>query len=288
MHDAARSGPIASSDSDAGRWLDANGMSGDLFGQSEPFSGTWPTLLRSRGAVVSAADAGAPHRRERVFIVAWPAADAQDWGQQPQLPGGADGSELGQAWQDAGRVGERPGPGAGAGDSAGRDPARTAADPERDGRQRRATEDPGGADVAGAGSRAEAAGRGPAAADAYGQDAGPQRGGGGAAASAGPGDGPERRASPDLPSVVALLKTPTAQLATNGGSQHPDKRREGGTGRRWPTRWSRAAADTRGEGTIGGTPAAGGGLRLLPTPTARLGTIRAGGRTRPGTRDPSR
>jgi hypothetical protein len=28
----------------------------------------------------------------------------------------------------------------------------------------------------------------------------------------------------------ALLKTPTAQLAVNGGSQHPDKRREGGHG----------------------------------------------------------
>lgn len=27
-----------------------------------------------------------------------------------------------------------------------------------------------------------------------------------------------------------LLKTPTAQLAVNGGSQHPDKRREGGHG----------------------------------------------------------
>src|ERR1019366_9170256 len=30
--------------------------------------------------------------------------------------------------------------------------------------------------------------------------------------------------------AVALLKTPTAQLAVNGGSQHPDKRRAGGHG----------------------------------------------------------
>jgi hypothetical protein len=30
--------------------------------------------------------------------------------------------------------------------------------------------------------------------------------------------------------VPALLKTPTAQLAVNGGSQHPDKRRAGGHG----------------------------------------------------------
>lgn len=35
---------------------------------------------------------------------------------------------------------------------------------------------------------------------------------------------------PDLPEAVALLKTPTAQLASNGGSQHPDKRRAGGHG----------------------------------------------------------
>jgi hypothetical protein len=31
-------------------------------------------------------------------------------------------------------------------------------------------------------------------------------------------------------SSPGLLKTPTAQLAVNGGSQHPDKRREGGHG----------------------------------------------------------
>ncbi|WP_242091507.1 hypothetical protein [Curtobacterium sp. DN_7.5] len=29
---------------------------------------------------------------------------------------------------------------------------------------------------------------------------------------------------------VLMLKTPTAQLAVNGGSQHPEKRREGGHG----------------------------------------------------------
>ena len=33
-----------------------------------------------------------------------------------------------------------------------------------------------------------------------------------------------------LAMAVQLLKTPTAQLAVNGGSQHPDKRREGGHG----------------------------------------------------------
>jgi len=30
--------------------------------------------------------------------------------------------------------------------------------------------------------------------------------------------------------VTPLLKTPTAQLAINGGSQHPDKRKAGGHG----------------------------------------------------------
>lgn len=33
-----------------------------------------------------------------------------------------------------------------------------------------------------------------------------------------------------LPAVVQLLKTPTTNLATNGGSQHPDKRKQGGHG----------------------------------------------------------
>lgn len=35
---------------------------------------------------------------------------------------------------------------------------------------------------------------------------------------------------PSLAETTALLKTPTAQLAVNGGSQHPDKRRAGGHG----------------------------------------------------------
>ena len=34
----------------------------------------------------------------------------------------------------------------------------------------------------------------------------------------------------DLREAIALLKTPTAQLAVNGGSQHPDKRKAGGHG----------------------------------------------------------
>jgi DNA (cytosine-5)-methyltransferase 1 len=44
----------------------------------------------ARWATVSAADAGAPHRRERVFITAWPAADAECDG-QPGRPAGSAG-----------------------------------------------------------------------------------------------------------------------------------------------------------------------------------------------------
>jgi hypothetical protein len=51
-----------------------------------------------------------------------------------------------------------------------------------------------------------------------------------------------------LTDAVALLKTPTAQLAVNGGSQHPDKRRAGGHG---PTLADQVECE------------------LLPTPAAR-------------------
>jgi hypothetical protein len=38
------------------------------------------------------------------------------------------------------------------------------------------------------------------------------------------------RSDENRPQGQVLLKTPTAQIAVNGGSQHPDKRREGGHG----------------------------------------------------------
>jgi hypothetical protein len=41
-------------------------------------------------------------------------------------------------------------------------------------------------------------------------------------------DGIRRRTTGSLTKDLLLLKTPTAQLASNGGSQHPDKRRSGG------------------------------------------------------------
>jgi DNA (cytosine-5)-methyltransferase 1 len=99
-------------------------------------------------------------------------------------------------------------------------------------------------------------------------------------------------AAPDAPTnmTAGLLKTPTAQLAVNGGSQHPDKRRAGGHG---PTLADQVehellptpmAADGGWAGDADGKGArassSGYGLRntsreiaagdhLLPTPTAR-------------------
>jgi DNA (cytosine-5)-methyltransferase 1 len=58
------------------------------------------------------------------------------------------------------------------------------------------------------------------------------------------------RGGPSYGLEDVLLKTPTAQLAVNGGSQHPDKRRAGGHG---PTLADQVEHE------------------LLPTPTARLG-----------------
>jgi hypothetical protein len=88
--------------------------------------------------------------------------------------------------------------------------------------------------------------------------------------------------------TAALLKTPTAHLAVNGGSQHPDKRRQGGHG---PTLADQVehtllptptAVDGKGPNPLGRDrdgkprPLSDDDLptsvaRLLPTPTARLG-----------------
>jgi DNA (cytosine-5)-methyltransferase 1 len=61
-------------------------------------------------------------------------------------------------------------------------------------------------------------------------------------------DGSRRNTTGSLTKDLLLLKTPTAQLAVNGGSQHPDKRRAGGHG---PTLADQVEHE------------------LLPTPTAR-------------------
>ena len=87
--------------------------------------------------------------------------------------------------------------------------------------------------------------------------------------------------------VAILLKTPTSQLAVNGGSQHPDKRRQGGHGptladeveHLLPTPQAADAVGSRVESELGGTRPSGAKRSislstatahgpLLPTPTA--------------------
>lgn len=135
--------------------------------------------------VLAASDVEAPHRRERVFIVAWP-ADAES---------------------DTRRLADR---------------ARAhAADTDRPGRGRVGRVDPGGrdADKLGRADRHGAPGEPaphvmlptPKTTDGH---------------HSSPADA--RRHSPGLRAVEHLLPTPSANVATNGGSQHPDKRRAGG------------------------------------------------------------
>lgn len=101
------------------------------------------------------------------------------------------------------------------------------------------------------------------------------------AAKGSPGD--HRRHSPALRVVDhLLLRTPTAQLAVNGGSQHPDKRKAGGHG---PTLADEVEHLCATDGTKGGPNQRGsaGDLmlpsavhRLLPTPRAQDGAVSHG------------
>jgi hypothetical protein len=83
--------------------------------------------------------------------------------------------------------------------------------------------------------------------------------------------------SPNLMTVVSLLKTPTAQLAVNGGSQHPDKRTAGGHGPTLADQVEHLLPTPRAtDGTKGGPGQRGSSgdlmlpsaVMLLPTPTA--------------------
>ncbi len=92
----------------------------------------------------------------------------------------------------------------------------------------------------------------------------------------------------DLPEAIALLKTPTAQLAVNGGSQHPDKRRAGGHGPTLADQLEHLLPTPQASGGRAGAEAETGNARpsgakrslkmatavtqLLPTPRATDGT----------------
>ena len=101
------------------------------------------------------------------------------------------------------------------------------------------------------------------------------------------------KASESLPDAMALLKTPTSQLAVNGGSQHPEKRREGGHGptladeveHLLPTPQAHDSANPKTAEQVAAMRAQGHGVRnlnevaaneLLPTPSAALAS---GGQT---------
>lgn len=101
-------------------------------------------------------------------------------------------------------------------------------------------------------------------------------------------DGYQRSTTGSLTKDLLMLKTPTAQLAVNGGSQHPDKRRAGGHGptladqveHELPPTPTRADGE-RGSGTYcRGNPTLAGAL--LPTPN--VADASRGHKTRSGDR----
>jgi hypothetical protein len=84
----------------------------------------------------------------------------------------------------------------------------------------------------------------------------------------------------DGPACSSLLKTPTAQLAVNGGSQHPDKRKAGGHGPTLADEVEHLLPTPRAtDGTKGGPNQRGSSgdlmlpsaVMLLPTPRATRG-----------------
>ena len=83
-----------------------------------------------------------------------------------------------------------------------------------------------------------------------------------------------------------LLKTPTAQLAVNGGSQHPDKRRAGGHGPTLADQVEHLLPTPRAtDGTKGGPNQRGSsGDLMLPSAVMLLPTPRASDTGTPGRR----
>lgn len=149
----------------------------------------------ARWACVRASDVGAPHRRERLFAVAWPAADAAHVGHERSRrardggPGPADGRRS---------ASDAPGEQVGAGGLARARAGRAAPHAEGDGRHERRAE------PAGIKRGSDAAERGATPADAVRQQPVPVAGGGGAAVAELAGTAAadatgERRAGRDQP-----------------------------------------------------------------------------------------
>jgi len=226
-----RPGPIASWDTGSGSWLDANGMNGDLFGQSEPFSGTWPVSGMTRNGVAYPQ----PTR-------AHPTAGS---GSSSLLPTPAAGNfndgETLESWEARRQANLAKGiNGNGQGT-----PLAIAA--------QQLLPTPEASDATGGRVAAEMGGQRPSG---------------------------SKRAVTVATAVTHLLKTPTAQLATNGGSQDPEKRKAGGHGptladqvehQLLPT--PRATDGTKGgpnqRGSSGDLMLPSAVMDLLPTPAAR-------------------
>lgn len=100
-------------------------------------------------------------------------------------------------------------------------------------------------------------------------------------------DGLPRSNTGNLRETVAMLRTPTAQLAVNGGSQHPDKRRVGGHGPTLADEVEHLLPTPRAtDGTNGGPNQRGssGDLMLPSAVTNLLPTPRASDTGTPGRR----
>ena len=90
--------------------------------------------------------------------------------------------------------------------------------------------------------------------------------------------------------ALRLLKTPTSQLAVNGGSQHPDKRKAGGHGptladeieHLLPTPTAHDAKGTGPSQASRNSPGLGAVTHLLPTPS--VADVEGGRKARSGTR----
>ena len=187
--------------------------------------------------------AGAPHRRRRWFCLAWHASrwDATDPARLGSGASAADseyGPEPERARSPRREEGERASAGIGPesrGDVSAADAGRPGlqgpdgTQGHSDGQRQAPDDGRGGLDA-----RSHAAADAAGARRGRGEDPGADRG----AACEGDGDAREaaRRGQPERDGAgagdghLALLKTPTAQLGSNGGSQHPGKRRAGGHG----------------------------------------------------------